>query len=822
MFLLTSLSLWCLGSLHVSLNETENEGMLINQEDSTEETTSARKDEETRMVREVSCMGESSRSEGTQSQTTDSEHSIVISLAAMTDNIKEESEADQETSEVETQVLQQCQRDGETVENEQTAITVQPSAHVHCADEQLGGSILVNKEVICEELKNSLAEDDATSKTNVSVRRRRGRPPKKIKPKEALVSSSFDALKGQEQLNTPSETVDKSTAVDAVKISASASPRSSGIQSKETSSTANPSVQEMASTDFKNMDNRKAGSLPASVLSLSSSSSEKPVDPETQQLPTGVEKEAVEAPSIEALSAKKTLNSPPLDSPQLTPGQHKERRTSATLQDAMLLVEAMNQSTMGNISPSSEKISSSSEKISSPMTHCAPCVDTLQTVDKILAKPQTQNLTVKSQSSVEANETLKAFVTPQQQQVLSNAATQTFVLPSSHPVAPRKLTKIRPKIITVVPRVGPSHNIASSTTKLSSIESRTTHSNLLATSGVAGLPLETPSLFCLPQQTNTTSMTLIPVSQLTKPSENQQTGGPPHKKITIIVPIRLAAVAPSKHPPQTIVVKATQEAAMPPDVPVTLTSAQSTTASQELSVSASDDTAFSQSENTTDSPESPEQTASVSEVISTPTETSLEQSVKIIPASQPTVDRKLTPVVRLTKLPFSVSPNESVLVSKLLLKGFSEGIMQEKSSKPAISEKLDSSSSSSLDVTEMPSPVTLNTPQKSEESNNHERSQLSSETFTVMREATVGEDVKPSTSATSVEPIPNMDSSDVQENESAIIQLTSMSREASDPHLQMTKAQFLAQLAVSPIVQDPEKQVNAIQYMGVIISVVTH
>lgn len=789
-------------SLHVSLNGTENEGMLINQEDSTEETTSTQKDEETRMVPEVSCMGESSHSEGAQSQTTDTEHSIVISLAAMTDNIKEESEVDQETSEVETQVPQQCQRDGETVENEQTAITVQPSAHVHCADEQLAGSILFNKEVICEELKNSLAEDEATSKTNVSVRRRRGRPPKKIKQKEALVSSTFDALEGREQLNTPSEIVDKSTAVDAVKISASASPRSSGIQSKDTSSTANPSVQEMASTDLENMDNRKVGSLPASVLSLSSSSSEKPVDPQTQQLPTGVEKKAVEAPSIEGLSANKTLNSPPLDSPQLTPGQHKERRTSVTLQDAMLLVEAMNQSTMGNVIPSSEKISS-------PLTHCAPSMDTLQTVDKIPVKPQTQNLPVKSQSSVEANETLKAFVIPQQQQVLSNAATQTFVLPSSHPVAPRKLTKIMPKIITVVPRVGPSHNIASSTTKLSSIESRTTHNSLFATSGVAGLPLETPPLFCVPQQTNTTSMTLVPVSQLTKPSANQHTGGPPHKKITIIVPIRLAAVAPSKHQPQTIVVKAMQEAATPRDVPVTVTSAQSTTASQELSVSACDDTAFSQSENTADSPESPEQTASVSEVISTPTETSLEQSVKIIPASQPTVGRKLTPVVRLTKLPFSISPNETVLVSKLCLKGFSEGIMQEKSSKPAISEKLESSSSSSLDVTEMPSPGTLNTPQKSEESNNHEPAQLSSETFTVMREATVSEDVQPSTSATSVEPIPNLDSSDVQENESAIIQLTSMSREASDPHLQMTKAQFLAQLAVSPIVQDPEKQANS-------------
>ncbi|GLD61033.1 mucin-5AC-like isoform X1 [Lates japonicus] len=45
-----------------------------------------------------------------------------------------------------------------------------------------------------------------------------------------------------------------------------------------------------------------------------------------------------------------------------------------------------------------------------------------------------------------------------------------------------------------------------------------------------------------------------------------------------------------------------------------------------------------------------------------------------------------------------------------------------------------------------------------------------------------------------------------EKQSTALIQLTSItSKDTADPHSQMTKTQFLAQLAVSPIVQDPKK-----------------
>ena len=45
-----------------------------------------------------------------------------------------------------------------------------------------------------------------------------------------------------------------------------------------------------------------------------------------------------------------------------------------------------------------------------------------------------------------------------------------------------------------------------------------------------------------------------------------------------------------------------------------------------------------------------------------------------------------------------------------------------------------------------------------------------------------------------------------EKQSAALIQLTPMmSKDTTDPHVQMTKIQFLAQLAVSPIVQTPKK-----------------
>lgn len=743
-------------SLQISLNGTENKGALSNQDGSTVETTSAQKDGE---ILELSCLGINGTSEGAQSHTSDP---IVISLAVLKDDIKEESEVHQETSEGEMQVPQQCQTDGETIANEQT-VAVQP-----CAEEQLAESMLINKEVACEELKNSLAEDEATSRTNLSVCCRRVQPAEKMKQKEILESSSLDVLKDQEGLNTPSvreEGVNALSAVDTVKISSTV-PRSSSVQPNAASSIVSSSIQEMAKIALQDKDNGKGASLPASVVSLSGgSSSEKPKNPES------VEKEAIQAPSIEVSSASKSLNSPPRESTQVTPGQHKQRRTSVTLQDAMLLVEAMNQSTLESTFPGSHKMSP-------PQTHCAPCADALQTEDAITAEPQT--LPVKSQFTVETSEAPLAFVTPKQQYVLANAVAQT-----RYPLTPRKLSINKAKII-VVPRLGSSHNKTSlSTEKDSTTESTAAHNMLLTTSSVAGLSLEMPSLSCLPQKTNTTSMKSLPDSQLSKPSANQQSGDPPRKTITIIVSRRLVVEKPSKHQSETTVLTAMREATAPHDVPVTGTSAQSASTSQELSVSSSNDTALHRkSENATENPESPKQTACVLESTPTDTCTSLEQPVKIMPTSvfpaiQPTTEQRCPAVVRVTEIPFSESPNESGT----------------------------SSSNISLNLTETLNAVSLNKLEKSEESNNNqERAPLTSETFT-LREAPVSVNVQPSAPVTSVEPTPNLDSSEVQEN--AIVQLTSMAEEAPNPHLQMTKTQFLAQLAVSPIVQEPAKKANS-------------
>lgn len=772
------MSLLCLGSLHISLNGTESERPLINQEGSTVETTSTQKDGE---IPELPCLGINGTSAGAQSHTSDPEHSIVISLAVMKDNIKEEFEVQQEISEGEIQVPLQSQGDGETLANEQN-VSAQPDA-----EEQLAESVLINKEVTSEELKNNVAEDEATSKTNLSVCHSRGQPAKKTEQTEILGSPSLDALKDQEGSSTPSvkeEGVDVLPAVDAVKSSSTPLQSSSGQPNK---SVGTSSVQEMATIALQDMDGRKDGSLPASVLSMSGCSySEKPKNSETQQLSTGVEKEAIQVPSVEVSSSRETLNSPSLKSPQLTPGEHKQQCSSATLQDAMLLVEAMNQSPLESVSPSSQRMSR-------PQAHRAPRVDALQTVDKIPAEPQA--IPVKSQFAVEKNAAPVVFVTPKRPHVPPSTATQTT---PCNPLTPGILNKAK---ITVVPKVGSSPNEAAlSTEKGSSTESTAAQNSCLA---VAGLSLKTPSLPCLPQKMDTTSMKSPPDSQLSKPSAND---GSARKKITILVSRWLAEGEASKHQSKKTVLTALEKETASCDVPVTGTSGQLATTSQELTVLSSSDTALSKkTEITADNLESPKQTDSVSEITTpTVTSTSLEKPVKKMPTSvfpslPPAIARRCPAVVKLAKI--SVSTNESVFLSSLLLKGVSQGTRKTMSSKPA-----GSSSNISLNLAETPIAVS----QKSDESNNiQEKPPLTSEASTHSEAPAL---------VTSVEPTPTLDSSDVQENESpTIIQLTPM----PDPHSHMTQIQFLAQLAVSPVVQEPAKKVNACQAQ-ITISLVTH
>ncbi|XP_008295267.1 probable GPI-anchored adhesin-like protein PGA55 [Stegastes partitus] len=725
------------GSLQAS---AENEGPVVTQGSSTE-------DEETRVLEQMS-----SRLQGVQNQSTDPEPALVTSLAAIKDTIQEVSEFDQTTSEKGTQeeltisgkhqsVPQQCHRDCETSVNEQTDVAVQQYADVHRTEKQLAESTH-------GELKHGVAESDALSKPNLPVRSRRGRPPKKTKP-QTILSSSADVSGEQKGLNSPS--------VREEVVFSQAFP----VQPEETSSIITPP----ANSALENMDNREVASLPASV--------------------------GIQAPSTVVLSTNETPNSPPAESPQAPPGGLKDCRTSVTLQDAMLLVEAMNQSTV-------ENTVTTASGMEQPETCSVPRGAALQIVDKVPVKPQ-QSPPVETRhttDTISPSETQAhiAVVMPKQKHApvpfsitMSPMSQPTaapkstallFPRPSISLVAPSKPNKAVPHAILIMPKSRSSfmsQKIAAvSPTQISTIASAAQQNS----STVVGLPLKTSSHSSVLQAVNITSRKFLPnvPSQSTANSADLHSGTLPQSKI-LIIPTRLSAMASRKHQSQATVLTVKQKSAEAA-APVTESSTQLIFMSQELDVSASRQPVLSQKmDDTTDSIKTSKQTAS-----------SLKMSDEQVPASvfsvlPPAVEKEVTAVVRLTRLPFPVSTKESVLVSRLLSKGSCDGITQEKPSRPTVSfsEVPVLSSSICSHLTETSVAVSTNTSQMADESNNIQVA-WSSET--------------PSLSV-------EMSSNEVQDKQAAAqLQLSSStSKDTPDLPSPAAKTQLLTQLAESPTVQ---------------------
>lgn len=922
------------------------------------------KDEETRVALELPCLGMYSGLQGAQNQSPELEHSIVISLAAIKDDMEEQSEVGQKISEIGTQgelltsekqplvvalhqsdveppekeqpsvVPQQCQRDSETVMNEQTDVTLQQHPDVPSTEEQLAQPTPLDKGEACNELKNGVAGGEAGSQPVLSVRRRRGRPPKKTKHlqkpvKEILKSPSSDIPTEQEVKNSPAirmEEVEASSALNTVNITSSESPQASPVQPKESLSIIAPSVQKGANTALEDVENNKVGSLAVSVASVSRRCFyEKEKSSESQQPSMDMEEGVIQAPSTEVSSAIEKLNTPPAESPQTPTVQPRERRTSATLQDAMLLVEAMNQSTVENT------FSPPQRRAAQPQTQCPPRVGTLQIVHEVPAEPQTQDslpvetheaagnlpiteLSTTTQSTIEkrsaAPQTRDAsppneaqahikVVLPKQQHTVtlsncttasmpsSTAATQTSVQslkqPCPHPlitsVASSKPGNTGPHKIIVVPRSVSSlmpHKIAAlSPTQIPNVVSTVVakqNNSLLPGSTAAGLPLRTPSLSSVPQKTiyvaSRKSLPVVASKSSTTTSTDPQSGALPQPKITIIIPRQVSAVASRKHQSQTIVLTRKQESDKS-TVPVTVSSSHLISSSQEL-LSISVDTRTPLDEkatilsqkrvNISDNLESPKQTASVSETINAETCSSLNMSVGLVPASSmspavpPTFEQKLSAVVRLTRFPFPISTKESVLVTKLPTNGsseaqsiFKEGGTHEKPSSVVISTQPSETLVLSTDIcpNSKKTSVAVSVNTFSEPNDIQENASLLSENCTTLDKSPDSRSEQPSTSSkvsavfekstiainmtepsavsgTSGEPTSNLDKEiisiavqdcalpidpPIEEKQSAgLIHLTSItSKDISDPHLQMTKAQFLAQLAVSPVLQDPKK-----------------
>ncbi len=930
------------------------------------------KDEETQVALGQPCLGMDSGLQGEQNQSPELEHSIVISLAAIKDDMEEQSEVGQRISEIGTQgelitsekqplvvaqsdveplekeqpsvVSQRCQREGKTLINEHTDVTLKQHPDVQSTEEQLAQPTLLDKGEACGEFKKSMAGGEAGSQPELSVRRRRGRPPKKTKHlqqpvKEIPQSPSSDIRPEQKVKNSPTIRVEEgevSSTLDTVNITSPASPQVSLVQPKDSLSIITVSVQKKANTAVEDMENSTVGSLAVSVASLSKRcSSEKEKSAESQQPSMDMEEGAVQAPSTEVSPAIEKLNSSPAESPQAPTVQPRERRTSATLQDAMLLVEAMNQSTVENT------VSPPQRRAAQPQTQCTPRVGTLPIVHEVPAETQTQDLlpvetreaagnlpitelTTTTQSTIEkrsatpqttdaspTNETqahIKDVIPKQQHTVtLSNtttssvpsitAATQTSVQSLEHPrpnplitsVAPSKPGNTVPHKIIVVPRSSlmPQKIAALSPTQIPDVVSTVVAkqiSSILPGSTAAGLPLRAPSISSVPQKTiyvaSRKSLPVVTSQSLTTTSTDQQSGDLPQPKITIIIPRQVSAVASRKHQSQTIVLTRKPESDKSA-APFKVSSSQLISSSKELlSVSVDTETHLDQEAtilsqkriNTSDNLESPKQTASVSETINTPTETcsSLNMSVGVVPSSMspavpPTFEQKLSAVVRLTRFPFLISTKEPVFVSKLPTNGSSEaqsilkeGGTHKKPSSVVISTQPSETPVLSTDICpnlkETSVAVSVNTSQTSEEPNDvQEKASFFSENCTKLEESTNSGYEQPSTpskvlasvfekstiainmtkpspvSSTAGEPTSNLGEEiisiavqdcalpidpPIEEKQSAgLIHLTSIrSKDISDPHLQMTKAQFLAQLAVSPVVQDP-KEVSSSKHL---------
>ncbi|XP_034399959.1 proteoglycan 4 [Cyclopterus lumpus] len=725
--------------------------------------------------------GMESSLQGAQNQLSELEHSQVLSLAAINDNIEEESEFSQKgehlTSEKKPLVVaqrqseveplkkeqplvkpQQCQKEGKVSVSEQANVSQQHYVDLKSTKLQLSHPTPPKKGETCEALKSSVAQSEASPKPE---KRRRGRPPKKTK---RLQHSG-----------------------------------------------------------------KEIGSLAVSEASLSKICSSEMEKASESQPSMVIEEGAIRAP-FPASPANETINTPTV--------QPRERRTSVTLQDALLLVEAMNQSIIKGILTSPQRMATSTQ------TQCAPCVGTLETVDEIPAEPAqltTEKLSVTSVTS-DATPTNIAqahikIVIPKQHHTVKPSNTMTSLTDAvktsvqsmqqhlSRPlitlVAPSKPGMAVSHKLIAMPRSESSltrHKIAAlSPTQLPTVVSTVVaaQKNRLPGITTAGMPLGSNSLSSVPQKTTRiTSGKSIPVvpSQSTT-SSDLQSGTLPHPKITIIIPRQASSKPPSKTIVLTTKQGSTESAAAIVSLPQLITS-------QELSISVDtqtvlDEVAAISSQKrykTLSNLDFPKQTASELVNASIETCSSSNMSVGLVPSSVSPMVRP-TAVVRLTRLPFPVSPKEAVFVSRLPTIGSpkSRSILKEDATQ------------------EKPSSVVISTPvsetlileESSPDSGPSTPSQLSAP---VVENSTIAinKTEPPAGNGTAGEPTSNSDEEIIsiavqdcpsphdppmEEKESAgLIQLIPITtKDASDPHLQMTKAQFLAQLAVTPVPQDPTK-----------------
>ncbi|XP_015251682.1 PREDICTED: uncharacterized protein LOC107098480 [Cyprinodon variegatus] len=556
-----------------------------------------------------------------QKQSTEMQCSLVISLKdALRDDLKEESEmievSKPSSSGCKQMFLQVCNVESATTPNKKTALD----------------SASVGAEIAGDELTNKVSESGASSQPVSSSGRRRGRPPKK---------SNKECDKGSKHMDLTDPSAEKK------------SPDPSPPLVMQTSHIINSSIKESKNTPLKGKN------IDVEYLKSSLFSREQPA---LQDHDPGKKKSATVDKTPKSANGSSDIP------PPATSGLLKADETSVSLQDALLLVEAMNQPSVEKSVPplkvpSQPKVmSGSASSVGSLKTSETTISKYAATVKSFLLSNQTPVVPViltdkppDKQADVEKCNALQPshLSTQLKSSASSAASTQADVksLPLSRNLpVPNKV----PRKIIILPR--PSHTSdnakALSQTICSAVKSATLKkSNLPLSSTEANiLPCETPALSPVPQKTVFSREDPDTPSQFYGIQNDHQYVLP--QPITIVS--KQLSSGFSKEPGP--IALTAQENNNEPAVPVPPdTSNQWISDTQELTLYLSDDET-SEKLNSTDNPNSSGEITSTAE--------------SMIPGQKYLVS------VRLTRLPLSISTKESVLISELL----SKGIIQEKPS----------------------------------------------------------------------------------------------------------------------------------------------
>ncbi|XP_020561705.1 uncharacterized protein LOC105354939 isoform X2 [Oryzias latipes] len=312
-------------------------------------------------------------------QTYDLQNSIVISLKdVFRGDIKEETESADETMARATgEQLSTSEIPNFNLQDSQPTINKSAVDDHRYTKGELAHS---TKTIVNREVEEKGPEDCATEtncKPTSAVRGKRGRPPKKKrKQRKQAKSVSSKVLPVQPDLDDPlvKEKATKGFPIIYTEDSVTS-------QSSEMLQTELQPIQESSNTLVKSKKNTEVCYLPVSVECNGKGPK--------KQKPTESKKALVEVkkttPIICGISSTlETSNTPPFKSLDLESSSQKECHTSPSLQDAILLVEAMNQSTVENTVPPPQNVAQS-QTPGSAIKHTTNAVG--QMAPKILLQP---------------------------------------------------------------------------------------------------------------------------------------------------------------------------------------------------------------------------------------------------------------------------------------------------------------------------------------------------------------------------------------------------------------------------------------------------